>query len=267
MDETPTYPNHERSTVRRLRDRAKYDFQTVHSIFDAASIVHVSFLPTDPSVDPFPTILPMLGTMGSFANPTADPATEPLDFYIHGHANSRLMKLPGSDLTEDHPEGLPVCVAATLLDGLKLALTPFNHSCNYRSAVLHGYANLVTDEDEKNWAMHRITDGLVPNRWNNSRVPPTKAEFQSTSVLRISIVSASAKLNTGPTGDDRKDLQNDEVTSRVWAGVLPVWEHIGPPVESETNKVTPLPEYLSGWVQERNASRREYALRAASEKI
>ena len=127
--------------------------------------------------------------------------------------------------------------------------------------------NLVTNEDEKNWAMHRITDGRVPNRWNNSRVPPIKAEFQSTSVLRISIYSASANLNTGPTGDNPKDLQNDEVTSGVWAGVLPVWEHIGPPVESETNKVTPLSDYLSGWAEERNASRQEYALRAASEKI
>ena len=268
MDETVAYyPKHDRSTVRCLRDRAKYDFATVHAIFGAASIVHVSFLPTDPSVDPFPTILPMLGAMGSFANPTADPATEPLDFYIHGHASSRLMKLPGSDLAEDHPEGLPVCVAATLLDGIKLALTPFNHSCNYRSAVLHGYANLVTDEDEKNWAMHRITDDLVPNRWDNSRVPPTKSELQSTSVLRITIVSASAKVNTGPAGDDRKDLQNDQVTSKVWAGVLPVWEHIGPPVESKTNKVIQVPGYLSSWMQEQNTSREDYAFRVASEKI
>ena len=267
MDETPTYPSHERGTVRRLRDRAKYDFGTVHTIFNAASIVHVSFMPTDPSIDPFPTILPMLGTMASFVNPTADPATEPLDMYIHGHASSRLMKLPGSVLAEDHPEGLPVCVAATLLDGIKLALAPFNHSCNYRSAVLHGYANIVTDEDEKNWAMHRITDDLVPDRWNNSRVPPTKAELQSTSVLRITVVSASAKINTGPTGDDRKDLQNDDVTSKVWAGVLPVWEHIGPPAESKTNKVASLPEYLSGWVEGQNISRQEYALKVASDKM
>jgi len=267
MDETTTYPKHERSTIHRFRDRAKYDFATVHAIFSAATIVHVSFLPTNPSVDPFPTILPMIGAMGSFAYPTADPATEPLDFYIHGHSTSRLMKLPGSDLMEDHPEGLPVCVAATLVDSIKLALTPFNHSCNYRSAVLHGYANLVTDEDEKNWAMHRITDGLVPNRWDNSRVPPTRAELQSTSVLRITIASASAKISTGPAGDDRKDLQNDDVTSNVWAGVLPVWEHIGPPVESKTNKVSPVPEYLSGWMQEESASREEYALRVASEKI
>ena len=267
MDEALAYPSHERSTVRRLRDRAKYDFETVHSIFNTASIVHVSFIPTDPSVDPFPTILPTLGNMASFENPTADPAAQPLDLYIHGHASSRLMKLPGSVLTEDHPEGLPVCVAATLLDGIKLALTPFNNSCNYRSAVLHGYANLVTDADEKDWAMRLITDGLVPNFWNNSRVPPTKAESQSTSVLRVTVVSASTKANTGPPGDDRRDLQNDDITSKVWTGVFPIWEHIGPPVESKTNKVASLPEYLDSWTQERNTSLQEYALRVASKKI
>ena len=269
MEEIAAYPKHDRSTVRRLRDRAKYDCATVHAIFNQASIVHVSFLPTHPSTDPFPTILPMLGAMGSFENPTADPAAEPLDLYIHGHASSRLMKLPTpeSDLMGDHPEGLPVCVAATILDGIKLALTPFNHSCNYRSAVLHGYANIVTDQAEKHWAMHLITEDLIPNRWNNSRIPPTRAELQSTSVLRINVVSASAKVNTGPTGDDRKDLQNGDVTSRVWTGVLPVWEHIGPPVESETNKVTPVPEYLGSWTQEQNAAREEYALKVASEKI
>ena len=267
MDETTTYPKHDRSTVRRLRDRAKYDFATVHDIFNQASIVHVSFLPTDPSTDPFPTILPMLAAMGSFETPAADPATEPLDLYIHGHASSRLMKLPGSDLTQDHPAGLPVCVAATILDGIKLALTPFNHSCNYRSVVLHGYANAVTSEEEKNWAMQLITDALVPDRWNNSRVPPTKSELQVTTVLRINVVSASAKIGTGPAGDDRNDLQNGEVTSRVWAGVLPVWEQIGPPIESKTNKVTQVPEYLSSWMQKQNDSRQGYALRAASEKL
>jgi uncharacterized protein len=267
MDETAIYPKHDRSTVRRHRERGKYDFATVHSIFNQSSILHVSFLPTDPSIDPFPTILPMLGAMGSFENPTIDPATEPLDLYIHGHASSRLMKLPGSDLTEDHPAGLPVCVAATVLDGIKLALTPFSHSCNYRSAVLHGYANAVTDEDEKSWALRLITDGLVPDRWNNSRVPLTKPELQATSVLRVNVVSASAKVNTGPVVDDRKDLQNADVTSRVWTGVLPVWEHVGPPVEGKNNRVTPVPEYLGSWMREQNTVRGEYALRVASEKL
>ena len=266
-EETATYPKHNRSTIRRLRERARYDFATVHAIFNAATFVHVSFLPTDPSVDPFPAILPMLGTVGSFEYPTADPATEPLDFYLHGHAGSRLMKLPGSDVTEDSPEGLPVCIAATLLDGIKLALTPFTHNCNFRSAVCHGYANIVTDEDEKQWALRLMVNNVVPNRWENARIPPTKAELQTTTVLRIRIVSASAKINTGQIGDDRKDLENEEVTSRVWGGVVPVWEHIGPPVASETNKVAQVPDYMNAWIQGRNTSREKYAVRAAAESM
>jgi nitroimidazol reductase NimA-like FMN-containing flavoprotein (pyridoxamine 5'-phosphate oxidase superfamily) len=265
-EETATYPKHVRSTIRRLRERARYDFATVHAIFSAAIFVNVSFLPTDPSADPFPTILPMLGTVGSFENPNADPATEPLDFYLHGHASSRLMKLPGSDsVTEDSPEGLPVCISATLLDGIKLTLTPFTHNCNFRSAVLHGYANLVTDEDEKEWALRLMVNDVVPNRWENARNPPTKAELQTTTVLRIRIVSASAKINTGSIVDDRKDLQNEEATSTVWTGVVPVWEHIGPPVASETNKVAQVPPYMNAWIQGRNTSREKYGVGAAAE--
>lgn len=263
-EETNAYPKDPRSTVRRLRERARYDFATVHGIFSAAAFVHVAFLPTDPSIDPFPTILPMLGSVGSFENPTADPATEPLDFYLHGYAGSRLMALPDA-VAEDSPEGLPVCIAATLLDGIKLALTPFKHNCNFRSAVLHGYATLVTDDEEKEWALRIMANDVVPNRWENSRIPPTKAELQVTTVLRIRIVSASAKVNTGRSGDDRKDLENGEVTSRVWGGVVPVWEHIGTPVPSLTNKVAQLPPYLNAWIQGHNASREEYAVKAAAE--
>ena len=265
-EETAAYPKHARSTVHRLRDRARYDFATVHGIFSAAAFVHVSFLPTDPSVDPFPTILPMLGSVGSFENPTADPKTEPLDFYLHGHVGSRLMKLPGSEsVLEDTPEGLPVCISATLLDGIKLALTPFKHNSNFRSAVLHGYANLVTDDEEKEWALRLMVNDVVPNRWENSRIPPTKMELQSTTVLRITIVSASAKVNTGQSGNERKDLDNEEITSKVWGGVVPIWEHIGDPVAGDTNKVPQVPAYLTSWIQEQNARREEYAVRAAGE--
>lgn len=177
------------------------------------------------------------------------------------------MKLPGSErLLDDHPNGLPVCVAATLLDGLKLAYSPFNHSCNYRSAVVHGFAQLVTEENEKKWALRLMTNDLIPNRYDNARTPLTGAELQATSVLRVNIVSASAKISAGAVGDSQNDLDDDEVTSRVWNGILPVWECVGAPIESEKNKVTPVPEYLSSWIQGRNAAREEYALRVSSGK-
>ena len=193
-----SYPLQARNTVRRHRERAKYDFETVHSIVNASPILHVSFLPTDPNEDPFSTILPIIGYMGSFDGLS----TEALDVYLHGHSASRVMRLAGNH----GPKGIPVCIAATLLDGMKLSLTPFNNSCNYRSVVLHGYATVVTVESEKDWGLHLITDDLVPGCWDNSRVPPTRAENLSTSVLRVHDASASAKINQGGPSDDRKDL-------------------------------------------------------------
>lgn len=118
---------------------------------------------------------------------------------------------------------MPVCVAATMMDGIVLAMTLFNHSCDYRSAVVHGFANVVTDEAEKFYAMELITNNMVPDRWSNTRVPPTKAEIQSTGILRIGISSASAKVHTGGPSADRKDLKNEEVKKRVWTGVVPAW--------------------------------------------
>ncbi|KAJ5203756.1 Flavin-nucleotide-binding protein [Penicillium cinerascens] len=245
------YSPQARNTVHRHRERAKYDFKTVHSIVNASPILHVSFLPTHPDDDPFPTTLPMIGYMGSFDGPS----TGALDVYLHGHSASRVMRLAGNHKSE----GIPVCIAATLLDGIKLSLTPFNNSCNYRSVVLHGYATVVTAEEEKEWALRLITDGLVPGCWDNSRVPPTRAENLSTSVLRVHVASTSAKINQGGPSDDRKDLQDDEVTSRVWTGTLPVWESIGTPIPSITNKVAQAPKYVLQWRQNRNAENESYA--------
>lgn len=253
-----SYPVQARNTVRRHRERAKYDFATVHAIVDASSILHVSFLPTDPENDPYPTILPMIGYMGSFQdNASSDEAQ---DLYLHGHSASRIMRLSG----DRGADGIPVCVAATQLDGIKLSLTPFNNSCNYRSAVLHGDAELVTDEAEKDFALRLITDGLVPGCWDNSRVPPTRSESLSTSVLRVRVVTASAKINQGGPADDRKDLKNDEVTGSVWTGVLPVWECVGAPIASASNKVAKVPDYILKKQQSQNAENEKYAKEAVS---
>lgn len=85
----------------------------------------------------------MLGFMGSFSNHTASLSEEGLDLYLHGYVSSRIMKLSSTE------EGLPLTIAATHFDGLVLALTPNNHSYNYRSAILHGYAKPLTDTGEE----------------------------------------------------------------------------------------------------------------------
>jgi nitroimidazol reductase NimA-like FMN-containing flavoprotein (pyridoxamine 5'-phosphate oxidase superfamily) len=135
----------------------------------------------------------MLGCTGNFQDQSADPETTSQDLYIHGYVSGRLFK-KGKEAGD---EGLPITVAATFLDGLVLSLTPFHNSCNYRSAVVFGYASLVEDADEALYAMKAITNNLIPERWEKSRTPPTKAELSSTSILRVRIESGTFASESG----------------------------------------------------------------------
>jgi nitroimidazol reductase NimA-like FMN-containing flavoprotein (pyridoxamine 5'-phosphate oxidase superfamily) len=131
----------------------------------------------------------MLGCTGNFEDQSVDPCSASQDLYIHGYVSGRIFRA-GKDAGED--QGLPITVSATFLDGLVLSLTPFHNSCNYRSAVVFGYASLVTDPDEALYAMKAITDNLLPQRWEKSRTPPTKAELSSTSILKVRIESGKS---------------------------------------------------------------------------
>src|SRR5947207_2709892 len=113
------------------------------------------------------------------------------------------------------------------VDGIVLSLTPNTHSYNYRSAILHGYASLVISDEEKLWAMEVITNSVVPKRWSNSRVPPDRAELDSTRVLRVRIESGSGKVREGMPSDEKKDLDRADVLDKVWTGVVPMWEQLG----------------------------------------
>jgi hypothetical protein len=202
-------------------------------------------------------MLPMIGFMASYSNSAAG-ADEPLDLYLHGYISSRLMRL-GATTPEGVDEGLPVTIAATHLDGLVLTLTPNNHTYNYRSAVLHGYATPVTDTEEKAWAMESITNSVVSDRWNNTRVPPNKTEMTSTQILKVSITTASAKIRAGPPSDDRIDMKNDEIRSRVWTGVVPSWTAFGTPVPGPDNRVKEVPEHVKVFVERENRVGEEQA--------
>jgi len=208
----------------------------------------------------------MLGAMGTYT-PRSTPGSFTTDehdasesaIYLHGSSASRLSRLTSA------PGGLPVCVAATSLDGYVLALTPFAHSCNYRSAIVFGHAQLVRDENEVAYAMELITERMVPGRWTNSRTPPAAAEISATGVLKVRIENASAKVRTGMPHDDRKDARDDSVTGRVWTGVVPVYESLGEPVASPENQVDRMPAYLDGWVRQANASSQAQAEKALEE--
>jgi len=261
--ESATYEKTPLNAVNRVRNRAFYDRALIHGIVDATPILHVAFNPAEPEDDPFPIVLPMLGCTASFpgGKSSADETTDP-DIYIHGYVSARLMKLPKSD--EHAARGLPVTISASILDGLVLSLTPFHNSCNYRSAVVFGYATVVTDAAEKMWAMETITENIIRGRWENSRVPPTQTEMTSTSILRVRIHSASSKVRTGEPIEDRKDLKDDALTAKVWTGVVPSWLQWGEPVPTQANKVPKAPEYLNQWVSEENSNGKDKAVAAAT---
>lgn len=184
-------PTTGRTKVRRHPERGHYDRATVEAILDEALFCHLGF-----AIDGQPYVIPTIhARVGDCV-------------YVHGSSASRMLgTLAG---------GVPACVTATLLDGLVLARSGFNHSMNYRSVVVLGRAADVTDGAEKLAALEAIVEHVVPGRWADAR-RPTETEMRSTRVLRIPLDEASAKIRTGPPKDDAGDMGLD-----VWAGVVPV---------------------------------------------
>ncbi|KAJ8063383.1 hypothetical protein OCU04_008607 [Sclerotinia nivalis] len=214
----------------------------------------------------------MIGFAGTYnpQNPDEEDVGEGANVYIHGYVSSRLMRMgknPGEGEGEDDGEekGLPMTVAASCLDGLVLALAPYNHNYNYRSAVIQGYGQVVEDVDEKLWAMKKITNTVHPNRWENSRNPPTKTEMTTTQILRIRPLSGSSKIRRGGPPDDRHDLKDIPLRERVWTGVIPVHTTYGEPIAAEQCRVRDVPGYVREFVKGRNREGGEFAVRMAGE--
>jgi nitroimidazol reductase NimA-like FMN-containing flavoprotein (pyridoxamine 5'-phosphate oxidase superfamily) len=119
--------------------------------------------------------------------------------------------------------GIDVCVTTTLLDGLVLAKSVYNHSMNYRSVVVLGRATELTDRAEKLRAMETVVEHIVPGRWAEAR-QPNDGEIDGTTILALPLTEASAKIRTGPPKDFDEDL-----ALPVWTGVIPLDLRRGPP--------------------------------------
>jgi len=184
---------------------------------------------------------------------------------MSGYVSGRLMRLMKSTDENDHPK---VCVTGSRVDGLVLSFTPYSHSYNYRSAMLHGTATYLEDDDEKMFAMELITNHVFPNRWRDSRTPPTKTELTSTGIMRVDLTSASAKVRTGPPVDaDKSDWDDMEMRNRVWVGVVPVYETLGEPNTAEYSLVKSAPSAVTGYVEKRNSKEKGWAEMVAIEKL
>ncbi|HKM68263.1 MAG TPA: pyridoxamine 5'-phosphate oxidase family protein [Candidatus Acidoferrum sp.] len=209
-DFTPT----ERTQVKRLPKRGKYDRETVHAILDAGFVCHVGF-----SMDGQPYVIPTnYGRLGDIV-------------YLHGSAASRMLRTLS--------EGVPVSVTVTHVDGLVLARSAFHHSVNYRSVVILGTARLVEDTAEKMEALRVFTEHVMKGRWDDVR-QPTEQELKATTVLALPLEEVSAKIRTGGPVDDEADY-----TLPVWAGVLPLETVAKEPIPDPQRKGDrPLPGYL-----------------------
>jgi uncharacterized protein len=193
---TPT----ERTKVRRLSDRGKYDSESVHGILDEAFICHVGFV-----VDGQPYVIPT-----GFAR-VGD------TLYIHGSPASRMLRTLAG--------GVQVCVTVTLVDGIVMARSGFHSSMNYRSVVILGRAMQVEERDEKLAALAAFSEQVMPGRWKDLR-ETTDAELKGTLVLTLPLREVSAKVRTGPPKDDEPDY-----SLPLWAGIVPLKLTAGTPID------------------------------------
>ena len=210
MQITPT----DRTRVRRLPQRASYERELIDAVIDEALSCHVGF-----AIDGRPWVVPTIHAR--------------LDdvLYLHGAvANHMLRSLA---------DGIEACVTVTLVDGLVLARSAFHHSMNYRSVMVFGRMTLVGDPAEKDAALRALVEHVVPGRAAEAR-PPDDTELRKTSVLRLPITEASAKVRTGGPIDD-----DDDLDLPVWAGQLPISVAYGSPIAEPGAPA--VPAYVTGY--------------------
>jgi nitroimidazol reductase NimA-like FMN-containing flavoprotein (pyridoxamine 5'-phosphate oxidase superfamily) len=200
-----SFPQTERTTLKRLPKRGVYDRQLVYAILDEGFICHAGFV-----VDGKPVVIP------------TGYARVDDQLYIHGSQASRMLRTLKT--------GVDVCVTVTLIDGLVLARSAFHHSMNYRSVVVFGKATAIEEAEAKLAALRALSEHMIPGRWDEVRQPNVQ-ELKATTVLSLPLEEVSAKVRTGPPLDDEEDYSLE-----VWAGVLPLKLVAGEPVKDPVLK-------------------------------
>lgn len=185
--------------LRQVANRGRYDRETVHAILDAGLVAHVAFV-----AEAGPVALPMFYVRDGES------------VLVHGSRKSRFMRVLGM--------GAPLCLTVTLLDGLVLARSAFHHSMNYRSVMVHG-AGVPLPADEKLAALALFTERARAGRSREAR-PPNALELKATEILRIPLLEVAAKVRDGGPNDEAADM-----SWPVWAGVIPIEQTMGEPVE------------------------------------
>jgi uncharacterized protein len=196
----PAGPPSPRTRVRREPHRGVYDRTAIDAVLDASLICHLAFVDAD---QPFavPTLHARVGDV----------------VYVHGSAAGRALRTLGA--------GAPACLTVTVVDGLVLARSAFEHSVNYRSVLLLGSLRAIDDPVEKSAALEAFTERLLPGRWAEVR-RPTPKELAATSILAMPVDEASAKIRSGPP----EDGDGPDGGLSIWAGTVPLETTWGEPV-------------------------------------
>jgi uncharacterized protein len=195
MSNSPT----ERTRVKRMNKRGHYDEATIHPILDAQPMCTVGYV-----FKGAPYVTPTLQWR------------EGHHIYWHGSAASRMLEAC---------EETQVCVNVTLFDGMVMARSAFNHSCNYRSVMAFGTAHKVLHRDDKEARLKAMVDQLFSGRWDMLR-PVMEKELKATTILGLELNEVSAKVRSGPPGDDEEDY-----ALPIWAGVVPLQTQALPPID------------------------------------
>jgi nitroimidazol reductase NimA-like FMN-containing flavoprotein (pyridoxamine 5'-phosphate oxidase superfamily) len=202
MSSAPT----DRTRVRRLPDKGVYDRARIDAILDEALICHLAYTGRDGDPRVIPTIHARIGDT----------------LYVHGSRASQTLRALR--------DGVKVAVAVTLIDQIRFARSMFEHSMNYRSAIVYGQAHEVTDPAELRGVFTTITDHVAAGRAADAR-PPDDEELKQTLFLKIPLDESSAKISTGHAEDVERDYELD-----VWAGLLPLTIVPGEPIPDPRNK-------------------------------
>lgn len=212
-----TFNQTDRTKLKRLPKRGHFDRETVYGILDEGFICHVGFAPEGQP----------------FVIPTGYARVDD-KLYIHGSQASRMLRTLSGDVD--------ACVTVTIVDGLVLARSAFHHSMNYRSVVIFGRALLVEDPKEKSAALLALSEHFVRGRWADVR-EPSEQELKLTTVLRLPLVEASAKIRTGPPLDDE-----DDYALPIWAGVVPLKLVAGEPIaDPRLSEGIAVPDYARNY--------------------
>lgn len=134
LSETP------RTTITRMPERGRSDRDDLYAVLDAGLVAHLGLVR-----DGAPVVIPTgYGRVGD-------------TLYLHASSGSGWVRAV---------DAAPVCVTVTHLDAIVYARSVFDHSMNYRSAVVLGEARRVDDAHEKWSGLAAISEQLAPGSWD-----------------------------------------------------------------------------------------------------